>query len=509
RLWGWKENAIEQTRDLSDLSALAAQGKPLYGTTDLPEYVQGVAHRNSVWSQLKFGTLPWGGAGRGGGDWLVADIGLEHVSPSPLSSTHQLKLEPYSQDDLSRRVRSPVTACHGFSVAPYPCLVGPKHQTPKHYFAVTDFLSEQQQATAPVQRIRLGILDNIPEQSTDVSYIKSHVTYLAERIFAFLSDPTSPLSREWRFAFWVVFTEFAPTPETITEEEHQVIWRNMDWAIKKLEVQLVFAGAGNECVGRDEWAWVEGEDHLKMKFRGMKGHNSKFMEYYDRLLTTEDADERKSLAQDFACIEVHCIATIIRELADICLSEWSHSIRIRRTKQTPPAQLGEDSTLDMRKEARKVLEQNFFGFETDLVTSEGRVLVCVRDDGGWRPWKTDKVVEFMKAFHAGRQYSLPFIGLSDLDLRIISRPLDTDGNLATAIEGADLTREEGSSGHERAHNVIRGFNLRHSGYFLDQHTREYLEWAKKPRVAEVEVVIPPLVIRTGFLLSSLVGDVIL
>ncbi|KAL8276999.1 hypothetical protein RQP46_010634 [Phenoliferia psychrophenolica] len=59
RLWGWTENALEQKRDLADLSALAAQGKPLYGETDLPEYVQGVAHRNSQWSQLKFGVLPW------------------------------------------------------------------------------------------------------------------------------------------------------------------------------------------------------------------------------------------------------------------------------------------------------------------------------------------------------------------------------------------------------------------------------------------------------------------
>ncbi|GAA6040292.1 hypothetical protein JCM8097_009404 [Rhodosporidiobolus ruineniae] len=59
RLWGWKENAIERERDQAELSALAAQGKPLYGETDLPEYIQGVAHRNSMWSQLKFGVLPW------------------------------------------------------------------------------------------------------------------------------------------------------------------------------------------------------------------------------------------------------------------------------------------------------------------------------------------------------------------------------------------------------------------------------------------------------------------
>lgn len=37
---------------MEELSALAAQGKPVYGHSDLPEYIQGVAHRNSVWSQL-------------------------------------------------------------------------------------------------------------------------------------------------------------------------------------------------------------------------------------------------------------------------------------------------------------------------------------------------------------------------------------------------------------------------------------------------------------------------
>lgn len=59
RLWGWKENALEVERDHAELSALAAAGQPLYGKSDLPEYIQGVAHRNSLWSQLKFGALPW------------------------------------------------------------------------------------------------------------------------------------------------------------------------------------------------------------------------------------------------------------------------------------------------------------------------------------------------------------------------------------------------------------------------------------------------------------------
>lgn len=39
-------------RDQKELSALAKAGKPVYGESDLPEYVQGVAHRNSMWSQV-------------------------------------------------------------------------------------------------------------------------------------------------------------------------------------------------------------------------------------------------------------------------------------------------------------------------------------------------------------------------------------------------------------------------------------------------------------------------
>lgn len=51
--------AREQKRDFEELSAIAKQGKPVYGQSELPEFVQGAAHRNSVWSQLKFGSLPW------------------------------------------------------------------------------------------------------------------------------------------------------------------------------------------------------------------------------------------------------------------------------------------------------------------------------------------------------------------------------------------------------------------------------------------------------------------
>ncbi|KDQ18929.1 hypothetical protein BOTBODRAFT_28409, partial [Botryobasidium botryosum FD-172 SS1] len=59
RFWGWSENEREQAKDLAELSQRAKEGKPLYGETDIPDYVQGVAHRNSAFSQLKFGAIPW------------------------------------------------------------------------------------------------------------------------------------------------------------------------------------------------------------------------------------------------------------------------------------------------------------------------------------------------------------------------------------------------------------------------------------------------------------------
>jgi hypothetical protein len=55
RFWGWSENAREQAMDFAELSQRAKEGKPLYGQSDMSEYNQGVAYRNSAFSQLKFG----------------------------------------------------------------------------------------------------------------------------------------------------------------------------------------------------------------------------------------------------------------------------------------------------------------------------------------------------------------------------------------------------------------------------------------------------------------------
>ncbi|THU86234.1 NUXM, NADH-ubiquinone oxidoreductase subunit [Dendrothele bispora CBS 962.96] len=58
RFWGWTENKREAEMDFAELSQRAKEGKPLYGESDQPEWVQGVAHRNSVFTQLKFSAFP-------------------------------------------------------------------------------------------------------------------------------------------------------------------------------------------------------------------------------------------------------------------------------------------------------------------------------------------------------------------------------------------------------------------------------------------------------------------
>jgi len=59
RFWGWTENKREQEMDFAELSKLAKEGKPLYGTTSETPYNQGAAFRNSVFSQLKLASVPW------------------------------------------------------------------------------------------------------------------------------------------------------------------------------------------------------------------------------------------------------------------------------------------------------------------------------------------------------------------------------------------------------------------------------------------------------------------
>jgi hypothetical protein len=58
RFWGWTENKREEDMDLAELRQLAKEGKPLYGSSDQPGWVQAAAYRNSAFSQLKFAALP-------------------------------------------------------------------------------------------------------------------------------------------------------------------------------------------------------------------------------------------------------------------------------------------------------------------------------------------------------------------------------------------------------------------------------------------------------------------
>lgn len=59
RFWGWSENSTEVARDQAELSAKAKRGEAVYGETDLSDYLQGVAARNSTNSQLKLNAMPW------------------------------------------------------------------------------------------------------------------------------------------------------------------------------------------------------------------------------------------------------------------------------------------------------------------------------------------------------------------------------------------------------------------------------------------------------------------
>jgi hypothetical protein len=45
--------------DLEELTQRAKEGKPLYGESSQPMWVQGAAHQNSAYSQLKFCASPF------------------------------------------------------------------------------------------------------------------------------------------------------------------------------------------------------------------------------------------------------------------------------------------------------------------------------------------------------------------------------------------------------------------------------------------------------------------
>jgi len=59
RFVGWSENRREYERDHRELSALAKEGKPLWGETSQPESTLRAAHYNSQWAFTKFHAVPW------------------------------------------------------------------------------------------------------------------------------------------------------------------------------------------------------------------------------------------------------------------------------------------------------------------------------------------------------------------------------------------------------------------------------------------------------------------
>lgn len=59
RFWGWTENAREVEMDMKEMVAKVKAKEPLYGTSSLDPYMQGVAARNSRYSQLFLHAIPW------------------------------------------------------------------------------------------------------------------------------------------------------------------------------------------------------------------------------------------------------------------------------------------------------------------------------------------------------------------------------------------------------------------------------------------------------------------
>ncbi|KAF3927516.1 hypothetical protein AA313_de0201871 [Arthrobotrys entomopaga] len=59
RFWGWTENEREVKLDMREMIDKVKRKEPLYGESELTPYMQGVAARNSRYSQLMFHVFPW------------------------------------------------------------------------------------------------------------------------------------------------------------------------------------------------------------------------------------------------------------------------------------------------------------------------------------------------------------------------------------------------------------------------------------------------------------------
>lgn len=59
RFWGWIENAREVEMDMREMVDKVKRREPLYGVSSLTPYMQGVAARNSRYSQVFMHAIPF------------------------------------------------------------------------------------------------------------------------------------------------------------------------------------------------------------------------------------------------------------------------------------------------------------------------------------------------------------------------------------------------------------------------------------------------------------------
>jgi hypothetical protein len=59
RFYGARENRREVEMDMREMVDKVKKGESLYGTSEMTEYMKGVAHRNSRYSATFSHVLPW------------------------------------------------------------------------------------------------------------------------------------------------------------------------------------------------------------------------------------------------------------------------------------------------------------------------------------------------------------------------------------------------------------------------------------------------------------------
>ncbi|CAG8974546.1 hypothetical protein HYALB_00005818 [Hymenoscyphus albidus] len=59
RFYGWTENKREVDMDMREMVSKVKAGEPLYGTSSLTPYMQGVASRNSRYTGIFLHVIPW------------------------------------------------------------------------------------------------------------------------------------------------------------------------------------------------------------------------------------------------------------------------------------------------------------------------------------------------------------------------------------------------------------------------------------------------------------------